>query len=323
VGDVMHPDERVMALARRQHGVVTSAQLADAGLSPRAVAHRVARGRLKRLHHGVYLVASLPASLTFEMAAVLACPPPAGLSHHSGAALWGLRPRLPGDIDVTVLGGTPRPRPGIRVHRARNLELIARHQISVTTPARTLLDLAPLLPRAQFDRALEEAQVQRLVTLRAIEAAIQRGHPGAGRVRKALQRLTDPALTRSEAEARLLDLIRAADLPAPRTNVQVLGYEVDLLWPDNRLIVEVDGYAFHSTRQAFERDRLRDARLQAAGYAVIRVTWRQIVETPHAVAALVAAALATNGSASQDGRPEAALSPRRLASGRDPWRAGP
>jgi very-short-patch-repair endonuclease len=101
-----------------------------------------------------------------------------------------------------------------------------------------------------------------------------------------------PSLTRSEAERRLLSLIRDAGLPAPRTNVRIGPYEVDMLWPAARLIVEVDGYAYHASRAAFERDRARDAELQARGYRVIRITWRQIEATAHAVVARLAAALA-------------------------------
>jgi very-short-patch-repair endonuclease len=106
----------------------------------------------------------------------------------------------------------------------------------------------------------------------------------------------EPAPTRSEAERRLLALIRAARLPRPETNVVVSGYEVDLLWREQRVIVEVDGFAFHSTRQAFERDRARDAALQAAGYRVIRVTWRQIVDEPHALVAQLAVLVQTQMS---------------------------
>jgi very-short-patch-repair endonuclease len=104
--------------------------------------------------------------------------------------------------------------------------------------------------------------------------------------------LGNPAFTRSEAERRLLALIRAAGLPPPRTNVHVGPYEVDFLWPAHRLVVEVDGFAFHSSRAAFERDRRRDADLQARGLRVTRVTWRQLEREPHAVVARLAAALA-------------------------------
>jgi very-short-patch-repair endonuclease len=94
------------------------------------------------------------------------------------------------------------------------------------------------------------------------------------------------------AEARLLELIRAARLPRPQTNVRIGRYEVDLVWHAQRVVVEVDGYEFHSSRQPFERDRIRDAELQAAGYGVLRVTWRQIVHEPEAVLARLAALLA-------------------------------
>jgi very-short-patch-repair endonuclease len=291
-------DRRVIAIAARQHALVTARQLAAAGLGSRSIAHRVAQGRLRRYHRGVYLVASLPAPLTPEMAAVLACGPAAVLSHHSAAALWGIRTKPESDPDVTVIGRRARARAGVNVHRTRHhdpQDRTTRHGIPVTTPARTLLDLAPLLPQSHFDRALEQAQVQRLTTPRAIEVAVQRhpGHPGTGALTRAIARQHEPALTRSEAEARLLALIRSADLPTPNTNTRTHGYEVDLLWPTQRLIVEVDGYAFHSSRHAFERDRLKDARLQAAGYRVIRVTWRQIAGSPEAVIARLASALAT------------------------------
>ena len=292
-------DPAVLALAARQHGVVTTDQLLAAGLTRNAIAHRVKQHRLRRYHRGVYLVASLPAPLTPQMAAVLACGDTAVLSHHAAAALWGIRKPHDSPIDVTVVGEGVRKRDGLRVHRTRHLDprdRTTREGIPVTSPARTLFDLAPLLPQSHLDRVLEEAQVLRLTAPRAIEAILDR-HPGAAALRAALKRQHDPSLTRSEAEARLLELIRKADLPPPQTNVRILAHEVDLVWPAARLIVEVDGFAFHSTRQAFERDRLWDAELQAAGYRVIRVTWRQVAETPEAVIARLARALATIAAA--------------------------
>jgi very-short-patch-repair endonuclease len=103
---------------------------------------------------------------------------------------------------------------------------------------------------------------------------------------------TEPALTRSEAERRLLELIRTAELPAPETNARIAGYEVDFVWHAQRLVVEVDGYAFHSMRSSFERDRRKDAELIARGWRVIRVTWRQLTEAPAALIATLATALA-------------------------------
>jgi very-short-patch-repair endonuclease len=108
---------------------------------------------------------------------------------------------------------------------------------------------------------------------------------------------TEPRLTRSEAERRLLELSRDARLPEPETNATVLGYEVDFLWREQRLIVEVDGFAFHSTRAAFERDRRRDALLQDAGFRVLRVTWGQIADEPVALAVMLARATASAAAA--------------------------
>ena len=278
-------DEAIATLARGQHGIVTSAQLAAAGLGPRAVAHRVAQGRLVRLHRGVFQVGPIAAPRGPQMAAVLATG--GVLSHHTAAAIWGLRPHAD-EIHVTVTGPAPRPRPGLRIHRSLSLDAAVHDGLPLTTARRTIHDLAAHLPQHELDRAVEQVQVLRLATRDEIAAALPR------RGRRALTAALDgePALTRSEAERRLLALIAAARLPRPEANVRIHGYEVDLLWRREKLIVEVDGYAFHSTRRAFERDRARDAALQAAGYRVVRFTWRQITDEPHAVIAQLAVILA-------------------------------
>jgi very-short-patch-repair endonuclease len=180
------------------------------------------------------------------------------------------------------------------MHRSRlhPRDATRHHGIPVTSPARTLLDLATQLPQRDLDRATEQAQVHRLVSDHSLNEQFRRypRHRGTAALRRAVR--TDPRLTRSEAERRLLELIRAARLPAPETNTNVEGYEVDLLWREERLIVEVDGYAFHSSRRSFERDRRRDRELQAAGYRVLRLTWRELTDEPEAVIATLAAALA-------------------------------
>jgi very-short-patch-repair endonuclease len=215
------------------------------------------------------------------MAAVLATG--GVLSHHSAAAVWGIRAH-DGDVHVSVSGRDQRPRPGLRIHRSCSVNAAVHDGLPLTTPTRTIHDLAACLPQHELDRAVEQAQILRLATSDEIAADMPRR--GRAALRAALNH--EPQLTRSEAERRLLALIRQARLPRPRTNVVVHGYEVDLLWPEQRLIVEVDGYAYHSTRHAFERDRARDAALQAAGYRVVRFTWRQIVHEPHAVVAQLA-----------------------------------
>jgi very-short-patch-repair endonuclease len=139
---------------------------------------------------------------------------------------------------------------------------------------------------------MAEAQARRLTTRSDLAALLALGpRAGVAALRPLLDADAPPSLTRSQAEERLLALIRAADLPPPETNVRIDGLEVDFLWRDARLIVEVDGFAFHSSRTAFERDRARDAVLAAAGYRVIRVTWRQIVNRPEALIARIATAV--------------------------------
>jgi very-short-patch-repair endonuclease len=291
-------DAAIAALARRQHGVVTIGQLESAGLARPAVKHRVACGRLTPIHRGVYQVGPLAAALGREMAAVLACGPDALLSHHSAAGLWGIRPAHRDPIHVTVSVRDARSRPGIRVHRATlnpSLNAAVKDGLPLTNPARTLLDLAPLLAQHDLDRATEQAQVLGVATHEQIARILDdnRGGRGTKALRRALH--DEPSLTRSEAERRLRDLIRKAGLPRPETNARVAGYEVDFFWPAHKLIVEVDGYAYHSPRAAFERDRLRDTNLQAAGYRVVRFTWRQITQQPHVVVARLAVLLQARG----------------------------
>jgi very-short-patch-repair endonuclease len=291
-------DEGIAALASRQHGVVTIRQLARAGLGRSAVDYRVARGRLTPIHRGVYQVGPLPAELGCEMAAVLACGPDALLSHQSAAALWGIRPPHHGEVHVTVPGDGARSRPGIQVHRTTpspSLNAAVKQGLPLTTPARTLLDIAPLLPQHDLDRATEQAQILGLATHEQIASVLDdhRGERGTRSLARALH--DEPRLTRSEAERRFRQLVRDARLPRPETNARVGGYEVDFLWRSHKLVVEIDGYAYHGSRAAFERDRSRDAHLMAAGYRVVRFTWRQITQLPHTVVAQLAVLLQPRG----------------------------
>jgi len=290
----MPVDRGVLALAARQHGVVSAAQLADAGCGRHWIAHRLATGWLNRRHRGVYLVGPLEAPFSAAMAAVLACGDGALLSHHPAAVLCGFRPPPVHLMHVTVRRDV-RSRAGIRVHRVTGLDprdAARRRGIPVTSAARTLLDLAATNTRRDLNRAVDEARIHRLVTSDSLNKQCSRypRHPGTPALRDAIR--TEPKLIRSEAERRLLELIRAARLPEPLTNARAGRYEVDFLWLHQRLIVEVDGYAFHSERSSFERDRRKDAELTLAGFRILRITWRQIVEEPEATVAILAAALA-------------------------------
>jgi len=287
----------IATLAERQYGVVATRQLLAAGISASAITTRVRRHRLHRLYQGVYAVghtALVP--LAREMAAVLACGEGAAISHRSAATVWRMPPPAEGPIDVTV-ARSGRSRSGLRIHRSRTLtdrDVQVRHGIPITTPERTLLDLADTSQDRDLERAIDEALVQTLTTRAALRAIVDdvQGRRGAPRLGALLARENEPALTRSEAEERFLELIRAAGLDAPEVNVRVGSHMGDFLWRDRRVVVEIDGYRFHSSRKAFERDRLRDAQLAARGYRVMRITWRQLIEEPYSGVARLSRALA-------------------------------
>jgi very-short-patch-repair endonuclease len=295
-------DRAVAAVATRQHGVVSRGQLIAAGIGRRGIERRLDSGRLHRIHSGVYAVGhTAGAPLAREAAALLACGDGAALSHRSAAACWGLVDRAPAIVEVTVVGPDPGARPGVRVRRARRLaaeDLLTRSGLPTTAPARTLLDLAAVLGMRGLRRAVNEAFVAGLADEDALHAVLVRcrGRRGGPQLRRLLAEIAGPTITRSEAERRLLELLGSSGLPDPATNVIVANYEVDLLWRAERLVVEVDGYAFHGTRAAFERDRLRDAELQADGYAVLRITWRQIVDAPQLTVTRIARVLGTRSA---------------------------
>jgi very-short-patch-repair endonuclease len=292
-------EEIIARFASRQHGVVTRSQLLESGLTERMVEGRVKAKRLRPLHRGVYAAGPMLVPQAREMAAVLACgPPAAAASHTNGAWLWKLLPR-PADgtpVHVTFEGPDRGRRRGIRPHRVTRLDpsdVAVVDGIPVTTPGRTLLDLAGLVTARELEQALAQAERQQLNTRGQLGSLLARrpGARGTRVLRALLGAEGGPALTRSRAEELFLELIRSARLPAPEVNVAIAGYEVDFLWRALRLAVEVDGFAYHSSRTRFERDRRRDADLDAEGIQVIRVTWRQIVGDRDATLARVARAM--------------------------------
>ena len=228
-------DSAIARIAARQHGVVSRGQLLAMDIGADAINHRLARERLHPVHRGVYLVGHPVAPpLAKEMAAMLACGEGAILSHESAAcAVWRLCAASGGPTRVTLPSRSNRSRPGIRVHRIRALEprdVRRRHGMQVTAPARTILDLAQVFGPRELRRAYEEARIQRLVRNADLRAAMDRspGHRGAPAVRALLATDVTPSLTRSEAEARLLELLRAAGLPPSATNTRVGRHEVEL-----------------------------------------------------------------------------------------------
>jgi very-short-patch-repair endonuclease len=303
-----HPDETLARLAAAQHGVVSRRQLLAAGTSSSMVDRRVDSDHFVPLHRGVYAVGH--AHLTgygHWMAAVLAAGTGAVLSHRDAAALHGLRP--PGNHRRTHVTTPARARstPKLQLHRTivldRRRDVATVAGIPTTSVARTLVDLAGVVPREHLAKALEEAERQRTLDVSAIKDALRRtsGRHGRGHaaIAAALERLATTAvqLTRSPLEDALLHLLDAHGLPGPVTNMWIGDMEVDACWPDRGVIAELDGWCAHSTRDAFVRDRTRGNELQTEGWIVLRFTHGQVARQPHAVARTIAVAL-RRGSAS-------------------------
>lgn len=280
-------------IAEAQHGVIARGGLLAAGIGDEAIKARLRTGGLVQLHVGVYALAHRAMRPQARwMAATLAGGEGTVLSHRSAAALWGLRP-APTQIDVTVPHGTGARRraAGVCVRQTRRLgawERSVRDGIPVTAVARTLLDLAAIVPPHHLRRAVERAEQLELFDLRAVERVLE-AHPGRPG-RRALATLLADAhrhglpVTRSDMEAAMLQVCIDFTVPRPQVNRYDKDREVDFRWPDHRLVVEVDGWATHKTRRAFEDDRARDRALLAEGWRVARFTWSDVMRHPHRVA---------------------------------------
>jgi very-short-patch-repair endonuclease len=280
--------ERLLVrLAERQYGVVAWWQLAPRGVPRWVVDRELARGHLLPLHRGVFAVGHRV--LTYRgrwMAATLACGADAVLSHHAAAALHDLRPVPQGAIDVTA--PTRRRRAGIRTHESpvpagQRTEI---DRIPVTSLERTLLDYAEQATPRQLRNALDAAERRNVLDLRRLSRLIadSHGRRGLKPLTRAIAQLTDdPAWTQSPAEDLFLELIRHSGLPLPRSNVLIHNELVDFVWPEHKLIVEIDGFAFHKSHEAFENDRKRDRELQKRGWRVLRITYRSLHHDPAGV----------------------------------------
>jgi very-short-patch-repair endonuclease len=273
----------VADLATRQNRVAAAWQLQALGLGRGAIQHRLRVGRLHRIHARVYAVGHRDIGREgFLTAAVLACGGGAVLSHRTAAARWGLIRTSSSAIHVTVPGNRRvRPR-GVTVHRTRQLtgaDWTRKDGIPITSVPRTLLDLAAIVTPRELIKALEQAQRLRIFDLRAIEEVLARsnGRRGAKALRKALAELMDEAPdTRSRLEDDFADFCRQRRIQKPAFNVVIAGYCVDAAWLDKKVVVELDSRRHHTGIHAFEDDRKRDAKLQIAGFRIIRVTHHRL-----------------------------------------------
>jgi very-short-patch-repair endonuclease len=291
-------DAFIMRLAATQHGIVTRAQLLEAGITEHQIRHRRRIGVLEKLHASVYRASALTSPEERRAAALLSCGPGAVLSFRSAAAVLRICPQDAdaAAVDVTVSPACRLLRHAVRIHRSDSLdhaEVTIISGMRVTTAARTLLDLAAVYAERDLEQALATALRLDLTTSAELGDVLNRhsGAKGIARLRALHEASSETAFVRSEAESRFLSLVRAAGLSAPECNVRLRGFEVDFLWRAARLVAEIDGFAFHATREAFERDRRRDTALEAAGFRVLRFTWRQVTREPFRVIAQVAETL--------------------------------
>ena len=283
--------DRIAQIAGVQRGRISCRQLRDAGLTRGEIATLAGNGQLRRQLHGIYAVgheAAIP--LAAETEALLACGAGTVLSHGTAGVLWGLTPPLARESPVSVIAPASRKRPQIDVHYSRALlprDVRIREGLPVTSPARTLLDLAGVLTPRRVELAFDHALIHRLMRANDMRELLQRTHGRLGQalLRDLLGREQGPGVTRSEAEERFLALVREAQLPEPEVNVRLHGWEVDFLWREARLVVEIDGYRYHSAHTNFVRDRRKDAVLHEHGLTVLRLTWLQLEGEPFAVVA--------------------------------------
>lgn len=274
-------------LVRRQHGVVSRAQLLALGFTKGAIEHRVKTGRLHLVVRGVYAVGRRDLRREGRwMAAVLACGPGAALSHCSAAALWGFGKEHSDYIDVSVRRGSEARLPGVRCHRRPTLPdeaITTRLNIPLTQPAQTFIDLVKVTGPRDLERAINEADKRDVIDADALRKALD-DHAGERGVRP-LRRILDThtfRLSDDELERLFRPLATAAGLSVPLTKVHVNDFEVDFFWPDLGLVVETDGWRYHRTPAAQTRDALRFQAHTAAGLTPLRFShWQVKHEAAH------------------------------------------
>lgn len=289
-------DRLIATLAAKQFGYVTRAQLYGLGLPRRAIEFRIQVGRLIPVYRGVYAVGYVNRTPVAQAAAaVLACGEKAVLSHGSAASLWGFAKHWDEPFEVTA--PSIRVHEGIWVHRSRTLgrrDITRQLGIRVTSPARTVLDNAPGLTGKRLSRFVNDALRTPYLHPPDLADVLNRNPTHAGT--KRLHRFVHEP-TNSPLEDDFLEFARRHGLPTPITNTHLLGYEIDVLYPRERVIVEIDGRGYHSDRDSFERDRKRDVVMLEAGIVTVRITDERMKQEPEQEASRLLAILAARRKA--------------------------
>ena len=272
-------DALIAQIAAGQFGYITRVQLLSLGLDSNAIGYRMRIGRLIKVYAGVYAVGHIPATpIARAFAAVLACGPGAVLSHSTALCVWGIHKRWREPFEVTARSSHRHA--GIRVHRSRSLgpgDVTKQLNVPVTSPARTMLDNAPDLAGRRLTRAVNDLRHARFLHLSELHDVIERfpRAPGAQLLIPFVLSPTNP--TRSTFEDLFGPYCVRHGFPTPVMNAVVAGYEVDALFPEQRVVVELDSWEYHNDRQSFEHDRNKDVDLIAAGLVPIRMTWERFI----------------------------------------------
>ena len=267
-------------------------QILEAGVGRATVSRWLAGGRLHRIHPGVYAVGHSELRDEGWLAgALLYAGKGAALSHVTAAWWWQMIDRRPSRIDISAPGYRSSLR-ALSLRHPRSVERVLHRGLPVTPPARTLLDVAPLLPRRRLRKAVAETLYRRRASPAEIESVLGKGKPGSAALRAALDaHLPQLARSRSELEDAFLELCERFGIPLPELNETVEGLTADAVWRTHRVAVELDSELAHGTTGSVHRDRARDLHLRTAGWTVRRYSWWQVIHEPEAVAADVASAL--------------------------------
>jgi hypothetical protein len=274
----------VARIAGRQLGVISLEQLFSVGLSRGQIERWVRDGHLHRLYRGVYAVGHrnlVPHA--WLIAALLACGDESFLSHRTAAAVWGLRPIATKRIEVTVPGPKFRARAGLIVHRTalppEVADLALRNGLRVSSVPRMLIELAVAEQPDELDRLITESVRKQIFDLQAVQAALtsHERRPGVGRLKAGLEGYLPREDRKSDLERSFDQAIAGTDIPPPLKNVKIDIWEIDCLWPEQRLALELDGRPYHVAVKDTERDRIKDAKLMRLGLKPLRITdlrWR-------------------------------------------------
>ncbi len=286
------PDATIAKLAAEQHGLITARELHAVGVGPRVIRRRVLAGRLHEVYPGVFAVGHPRLTASGRvLAATLSYGYAGTVGFRSATQHWGLLREAGRNGPVDVIAATGNARRGTKLHRLTldPADRVLRDGVPVTTVGRTLADLATVVPKPLLAKAVNEAQVRRLLTpaqiQRAEDASIKR--PGGAALRALLSQVDPQQRIRSELERLFLALLGNTGLPKPKVNalieIEQVLHQVDFSWSDRRLAVEVDGGEVHGTPQAHEADLERDARFTRAGWRVQRFSHAQVTEDPASV----------------------------------------